>query len=607
MPSITMLRCQVSSPASGGALAYKMKFMQLAAMEPSGTKHISTPKLFRLFLWMHWRAFRARMAKSQKESPLLAWILTSFVFGYLLFGFWLFQGGLNYLYKFPLVGSLLAERILFLIFGFFFVMLTVSNLIIGYSTLFKNPEAQWFLSLPVRHRDVYRWKFVEALAVSSWALAFLSAPMLAAFGVVHDVPWNFYVQVALGYIPFVIIPAVAGSWVILLLVRVLSRPWVKKAIIALAVIAMTAIIMGIKPVTEDEAAAVQEALLFPKLMKGTRLATNTFLPSSWLAEAVRAWSVEGLWKQGAFYFLLLTSWALMGLFLAFDVAGRLYYGSWSAALSSRAERSQREAVAKRQRTRKRGIIGWTQEKFRPISPSMVALIFKDIRIFWRDPAQWTQFMIFFGLLCIYVANLRNVAVEFKQAYWETIISYLNLAASALTLSTLTTRFVYPMFSLEGRRVWILGLSPVGLRRVILQKFWLSFIVSSSITVALMIASSLMLKFPLWRVAFFAGSIGLMSAALSGLSVGLGALFPNFKEENPSKIVSSFGGTLCLVISFVYNTVFVSLLALPEFFKVTGRTFFLPDWFTPVVAVIISLCLVFVPMILAMRRVKTLEL
>ena len=576
-------------------------------MQPAGTMHTSTPKLLRLFLWMHWRSFRARMTKSNKESPLLAWILAAFIFGYLLCGFWLFKGGLNYLYKFPVVGSLLAERILFLIFGFFFVMLTVSNLIIGYSTLFKNREAQWFISMPVRHRDVYRWKFIEALAVSSWALVFLSAPMLAAFGVVHDVPWYFYIQVALGYVPFVIIPAVAGSWAILLLVRVLSRAWVKNTLLVLAALIMLAIIFGIKPVTEQEAAGVQEVLLFPKLMKGTALATNSFLPSSWLAEAVRAWSVEGLWQQGAFFFLLLTSWALMALVLAFDGAGRLYYGSWSASLSSRAERSQRQAIAKRQRTRRRTIIGWAQEKLRPLSPKIVALIFKDIRIFWRDPAQWTQFMIFFGLLCIYVANLRNVAVEFKQAYWDTIISYLNLAASALTLSTLTTRFVYPMFSLEGRRIWILGLSPVGLKRVILQKFWMSFIVSSAITVALMIVSSLMLKFPWPRVVYFAGAIGLMSAALSGLSVGLGALFPNFKEDNPSKIVSSFGGTLCLVISFVYNTVFVSLLALPEFCRVTKRPFLFPDWFTPAVAVIISLSLIFVPMILATQRVKTLEM
>jgi ABC-2 type transport system permease protein len=76
-------------------------------------------------------------------------------------------------------------------------------------------------------------------------------------------------------------------------------------------------------------------------------------------------------------------------------------------------------------------------------------VLKDVRLFWRDPAQWIQFMIFFGLLCIYVLNLRNVAFNFQNPFWETMISYLNLAASALTLSTLTTRFVFPQFSLEG--------------------------------------------------------------------------------------------------------------------------------------------------------------
>ena len=57
----------------------------------------------------------------------------------------------------------------------------------------------------------------------------------------------------------------------------------------------------------------------------------------------------------------------------------------------------------------------------------------------------------------------------------------------------------------------------------------------------------------------------MSATLSGLAVGLGALFPNFKEDNPSKIVSGFGGTLCLVASFLYITLFVVLAvaAMPE--------------------------------------------
>ena len=575
-------------------------------MAPDALPHISTSRMFRLFFWLHWRSFMARFSTSRRESPLLIFVLAGFILGYLLFGFLLFRGGLEYLRKFPIIGTLLAERILFLIFGFFFVMLVVSNLIIGYTTLFKNRETQWFLSLPVRHRDVYRWKFIEALGVSSWALVFLSAPMLAAYGVVYNVEWHFYVQVALCYVPFVIIPAVLGSWMILFLVRVLARPWVKNLMIAAGVCLLAFIIFTVKPVTEQEAAGVQESLVFPKLMRGTRAVMNAFLPSSWIAEAVRRGG-QGLWEQGTFYFLLLLSYALFGLLLAFDLAGRLYYGSWSAALSSRAERQQRKVEAKRQRSRRGGFLVWLETKIRPVSPSMVALVFKDIRIFWRDPAQWTQFMIFFGLLCIYVANLRNVAFEFKQPYWETLISYLNLAASALTLSTLTTRFVYPMFSLEGRRVWILGLAPLGLRRVVWQKFWMSFLVSAGITVILMIASAMMLNLPAWKVIYFAVTIALMSAALSGLSVGLGALFPNFKEENPSKIVSSFGGTLCLVLSFVYNTAVVALLAIPELFRVTKRPFIFPPWFTPTIAALISILLLVVPMFLATRRVKSLEM
>jgi ABC-2 type transport system permease protein len=216
---------------------------------------------------------------------------------------------------------------------------------------------------------------------------------------------------------------------------------------------------------------------------------------------------------------------------------RFFYGSWTQAQSSRAERLQRNAVAKKQRHRRPGaletVVGWLS----PISQPTAALVLKDIRVFWRDPAQWIQFMIFFGLLCIYVVNLRNVAFQFSNPFWEVMISHLNLAASALTLSTLTTRFVFPQFSLEGRRLWILGLAPVGLHRVLMQKFWLSCLTATTITVGLMVASSVMLHLPWRQVGFFAIAIGLMSASLSGLAVGLGALFPNFKEDNPSKIVS----------------------------------------------------------------------
>ena len=567
---------------------------------------MTTPRLFRLLLWVHWRSFLARLRGIRRESPLLVVVLAAFVLGYLAVGYWLFNAGLGYLHHFPLVGSLLSQRILYLIFGFFFVMLVFSNLIIGYSTLFKSRETTWFLSLPLSHLDVYRWKFIEALVVSSWALIFLSAPMMLAYGRVHDVPLAFYAQIAVAYLPFVVLPALAGSWLIVFLVRVLAKRGVKYAVLFIAAGMVLALLFGVKPVTDAEAVALQDVLSFDQLLRHTRISVNPFLPSAWLAQSVLSWS-EGLERQGAFFFLLLLSNAMMGLLVGFEWVGRFFYGSWSVALSSRAERFQREAEAKRTREWRRSPLEWATDLLRPLSRPGAALLLKDVRLFWRDPAQWIQFTIFFGLLCIYVLNLRNVAFNFQNPFWETMISYLNLAASALTLSTLTTRFVFPQFSLEGRRLWILGLAPFGLHKVLLQKFWMSCIGSMGITISMMVVSSVMLSLAWTQVAFFAVAIGLMSASLSGLAVGLGALFPNFKEDNPSKIVSGFGGTLCLVVSFIYIALFVALAALPDVRRVAKIGVPFSDTGAHLLAIALSLVVLLFPMLIATKRVKNLEI
>jgi ABC-2 type transport system permease protein len=89
-------------------------------------------------------------------------------------------------------------------------------------------------------------------------------------------------------------------------------------------------------------------------------------------------------------------------------------------------------------------------------------------------------------------------------------------------------------------------------------------------------------------------------------VGLGAVFPNLKEENPSKIVSSFGGTLCLVISFIYIACFVAFVALPGVRRVVPMHPLISDGTSLGIAVFISACVLFIPMAAAIRRVKNLE-
>ena len=107
---------------------------------------------------------------------------------------------------------------------------------------------------------------------------------------------------------------------------------------------------------------------------------------------------------------------------------------------------------------------------------------------------------------------------------------------------------------------MVGLAPLGLVRVVLLKFWLGSASTLVLTLSLILLSCSMLRLDVGRTAFFAGAITLMSLTLNAVAVGMGALFPNFREQNPNKIVNGFGGTFCLVVSFVYIVGSVALLA-----------------------------------------------
>ena len=79
-----------------------------------------------------------------------------------------------------------------------------------------------------------------------------------------------------------------------------------------------------------------------------------------------------------------------------------------------------------------------------------------------------------------------------------MIGFLNLAVVGLILSTFTTRFVYPMISLEGRRFWILGLLPVHRDQIVWSKFLFSFLGGVVPCTRLVLLSDSMLGLP-WRL------------------------------------------------------------------------------------------------------------
>ena len=67
------------------------------------------------------------------------------------------------------------------------------------------------------------------------------------------------------------------------------------------------------------------------------------------------------------------------------------------------------------------------------------------------------------------------------------------------------------------------------------------VASLLITLGLVALSGHMLRVPWERQALFLAVAAVMAFTLNSLAVALGVLYPNFREDNPGKIVSGFGG------------------------------------------------------------------
>ena len=238
-----------------------------------------------------------------------------------------------------------------------------------------------------------------------------------------------------------------------------------------------------------------------------------------------------------------------------------------------------------------------------LPPDTRALAVKDLRMFWRDTTQWGQSVMFFGLLGAYIINLRNFTHQLTSPFWINAVAFLNLGACAFNLASVTTRFVFPQFSLEGRRLWIIGLAPIGLPRVVKTKYWLASAASLVVTLGLVVLSCYLLKMPWDDVAFFGAVITVMTFTLNGLAIGLGVLFPNLKETNPNKIVSGFGGTLCFVLSSVYIIAALALLVLGGG-GLHGNT----EWAAVCIIafVVLSLAIGWLPMKIGLKQLKNFE-
>ncbi len=447
-------------------------------------------------------------------------------------------------------------------FGSLMVMLIFSAGIILYGGLFRSEETVYLLTRPIRAETIVLHKFQEAVVFSSWGFLLLGSPMLVAYGQQSGAPWLYFAMLPLFLLCFALIPCSVGALGCLLIVY--WAPRFRATVLVVALLA-TVIVAGIAigPILfSNDVHALDDRWIRDTITR-LRFGSFNFLPSWWLssgllnlAHSAHATNTGAAQAESLRYLALLASNALVGRMAVLFVGGRTLRTSYTRLLTAVAPR--RRATNRILDLSAKGLALLMPRRFRP-------LIVKDMRIFQRDPLQWGQFLIFFCLLALYFLNIRRVSYDPEQLLWLNLISFLNVTVVGLILSTFTTRFIFPMISLEGSRFWILGLLPIDRDTILWGKFLLAAIGSAIPSAILILVSDTMLRIGPTVILLHQLTCLLLSAGLSGLAVGLGASMPNLSEQSPSKIAAGFGGTLNLVLSAVYIVAIVSLTGVPYHF------------------------------------------
>jgi len=369
-----------------------------------------------------------------------------------------------FLGKFDAIRSLVIDYL----FAFFFLallaMMTISNGIISYTSLFRSDETSFLLSLPLPAETVFSYKSAESVVFSSWGMVTLVVPLILAYGLTSAVPWYFYVLSFALAVAFVFLPTELGALAALLVTVLVPRR--KKTVLAAgAIAALAAGLLWISPLLSHDARNIFSQAAIKSIIQKIAFCQHWALPSRWVSEGMLS-AGNANPKRSVFLLLLLLSNVMFVGMIAHRAGHYLYPKAWAVA--------QGQGVK-----RKYAPFWWVDRIFEAalffLPARMKLLVLKDIKTFRRDPVQWSQCLLFFGLLALYIVNIPRFGFGGLGAYWHNLVSLLNLAATCLTLSTFTSRFIYPQLSLEGRRMWVIGMVPMRRTAILWGKFFFSAI------------------------------------------------------------------------------------------------------------------------------------
>jgi len=494
-------------------------------MQPS-LRHVLLPK---------WRTARQRMRESRESGggKLAILLIVGSVFWAGVYG--VLYLILRYIRGVEEVGPLLASKILGVSLLTFVSILILSNVITALSSFFLAKDLDLLVAAPVDWLRLYFAKLGETLVHSSWMVALMSVPILAAYGVVFHGGLLFIPYAVAVFVPLLVLPAVFGTALTLILVNIFPARRTRDLLSIIALGAAGGVILLFRIIRPEQLARPEGFRTLLDFIAVLRTPTSPFLPSEWAANALMSFlrgSVDPL--------PLLLLWTTAA---AFVTLGALLHQRLFTTGFTKAQEGAERFV--------RGVF-WRRTvgaALFPLTVSKREFVIKDIKLFFRDTTQWSQLILLAVLVVVYLFNIQALPLHRGEPvgfFYVTLVSFLNLGLAGFVLASIAARFIFPAVSLEGRQMWLLRSSPLDLRALLWSKYWVGTVPLLGLALLLTGLTNVLLQASTFMMIVSMATICALTFAIAALALGYGALYPQFETENAAQIPTSFGGLVFMM-------------------------------------------------------------
>jgi ABC-2 type transport system permease protein len=448
-----------------------------------------------------------------------------------------------------------AETNLAVIYAF----VLISVIVLTMYRLFQSKDLPFLISLPIGNPPLFWLKFLESLEDMGRSLV-LPLPLLIAFSfVISKAGSGIYVVTFIIGLIGIMFQITSLSMIIALVTgKITSRTRLANISRGIAIVSALVILMIFMKYSQNTGNDITKSPVFGMSINEQIL---SLIPTTWLINTI---PFDSDISTALIYALCFVSFTAILIITAYIFFKQRFYKTWMEVI----EVDQKE---KTQRVKTRDY------KFRGLTQSF---ILKEVRTIKRD----SQMII--GLLVPLI--MTPIFLLFKDQDPKTQILYIAIISlvgtAAYTLSSIGR---------EGRSFALLRSLPIKISVILRAKFIISFIVNFFVTFFFVLLTSALQRISLERLWHNVLVAVVVSFYLSGIGMGVSALFPKFDFTNPLKAVLAPG----LYAFYLITILFVGTMVMITY----------TQWFYTLIAMIFWAVVALVLLRLGQKRLEKIDI